>query len=94
MKLVGATPWFIKRPYIVSSMMNGFIASLVSLLMLLGVVVFVEFQFGLSSLLIQPITAGLVSFIVILLGVAISAISSYFSVGRFVKLNTNDMYFM
>lgn len=94
MKLVGATPWFIKRPYIVSSMFNGLIASLVSLVMLFGVVVFVEFQFGLSSLLIQPLTSVVVSFIVILLGVAISALSSYLSVGRYIKVDTNDMYFM
>lgn len=94
MKLVGATPWFIQRPYIVSSMINGFIASLVSLIMLFGVVVFVEYQFGFSNLLIQPITALTVSFIVLLLGVTITALSSYFSVRRYLMLNTNDMYFV
>lgn len=94
MKLVGATPWFIQRPYIISSMYNGLIASLGSLAMLFGVVYFVEYQFGLPSLLIEPFTAVIVSFIVLILGVVITACSSYFAVGRYLKLNTDDMYFV
>lgn len=94
MKLVGATPWFIQRPYIISSMYNGLIASLGSLAMLFGVVYFVEYQFGLPSLLIEPFTAVVVSLIVVLLGIVITAFSSYFAVGRYLKLNTNDMYFV
>jgi cell division transport system permease protein len=94
MKLVGATPWFIRKPYIRSSMMNGLVASLISILMLSGVVYFVHYEFGMPGSIIQPLTACIVSVIVIILGMTLTAISSYFSVGRYLRMNINDMYFV
>ncbi len=94
MKLVGATPWFIRKPYIRSSMLNGLVASLISILMLSGVVYFVHYEFGMPGSIIQPLTACIVSVIVIILGMTITAISSYFSVGRYLRMNINDMYFV
>jgi cell division transport system permease protein len=94
MKLVGATPWFIRRPYIGSSMLNGLAAAFISILLLGGVVYFVHSQFGMPGSFIQPLTACIVSGIVILLGVTLTAISTYFSVGRYLRMNINDMYFI
>lgn len=92
MKLVGATPWFIRRPYIVSSMMNGLAASIISILLLTGVVGFVHYEFGMPGTIIQPLTAIIVSGLVILLGLTLTAVSSFFSVGRYLRMNINDMY--
>ena len=92
MKLVGATSWFIRRPYIKSSMLNGFAASLISILLLSGVVYFVHYEFGMPGSIIQPLTACIVSGIVIGLGVTLTAISSFFSIGRYLRMNINDMY--
>jgi cell division transport system permease protein len=92
MKLVGATPWFIRRPYIVSSMMNGLAASIISILLLTGVVGFVHYEFGMPGSIIQPLTAIIVSGLVILLGLILTAVSSFFSVGRYLRMNINDMY--
>ncbi|HEY5590864.1 MAG TPA: permease-like cell division protein FtsX [Paludibacter sp.] len=94
MKLVGATPWFIRRPYILSSMLNGLVASVISILLLIGVVWFVQYEFGMINTMIQPMTAVVVCTIVILLGALLTAISSYFAVGRYLRMNTNDMYFI
>jgi cell division transport system permease protein len=93
MKLVGATSWFIRRPYMGSSMVNGLFASVIALLLLTGVVFFVHYEFGMPGAMIQTSTALIVSAIVVLLGVSLSAISSYMAVGRYLKMNTNDMYF-
>ena len=92
MKLVGATPWFIRRPYIVSSMINGLAASIISILLLTGVVGFVHYEFGMPGSIIQPFTAIIVSGLVILLGLILTAVSSFFSVGRYLRMNINDMY--
>jgi len=40
------------------------------------------------------LTAIIVSAIVIVLGVTLTAVSSYFSVGRYLRMNINDMYFI
>jgi len=94
MKLVGATPWFIRRPYLVSSMVNGLIASGVSILLLIGVVFFVQYEFGIPDMLIQSMNLMSVGFIVVLLGLLLTAASSYFSVGRYLRMNSNDMHFI
>jgi cell division transport system permease protein len=94
MKLVGATAWFIRRPYIIKSVINGIVAALISILLMAGVVAFVKLQFGMTVTMIQPLTGFVVCFIVIILGASLSAVSSYFAVGRYLKMDTNDMYFV
>ena len=94
MKLVGATHWFIRKPYMLSSMINGIIAAGLAILMLYGVVNFVQIQFGMSGNIIQPVTAIIVSSIVVFLGALLTAISSYLAIGRYLRMNTNDMYFI
>jgi cell division transport system permease protein len=94
MKLVGATHWFIRKPYMVSTMVNGLIASLIAIAMLFGVINFVQYEFSMTGTIIQPMTAIIVCSIVILLGAVLTAISSYLAVGRYLRMNTNDMYFI
>lgn len=92
MKLVGATPWFIRRPYLIRSMINGLIAAVISIFLLIGVVFFVQSQFGIPDMLVQSMNLIAVSFIVILVGLVLTASSSYFSVGRYLRMNSNDMH--
>ena len=94
MRLVGATSWFIQKPYIVRSMLNGLIAAVISLIMLVGMIFYIQLEFGMQGTLIQPLTAVFVGFIVIFLGVLLTAASSYFAVGRYLKMHSNDMYFI
>ena len=94
MKLVGATPWFIRRPYLISSMINGLIAAVVSIVLLIGVIFFVQYQFGIPDMLIQSMNLISVGIIVILLGLILTAVSSFFSVGRYLRMNFDDMHFI
>lgn len=94
MKLVGATPWFIRKPYLISSMLNGLIASVISIILLVGVIFFVQYQFGVPNILIQSMNIISVSFIVIIFGIALTAFSSYFSVGRYLRMTSNDLHFI
>ena len=92
MKLVGATPWFIRKPYMVSSMINGLIASFISIFLLAGIVYFVQYQFGVSELFANYLNFIFVGLIVIISGVILAGSSSYFAVGRYLKMRTNDMF--
>ena len=92
MKMVGATSWFIRRPYIGRSMLNGLYAAIISIVLLVGMVAYVQYEFGTPGMLIQPFTAVVVGFIVISLGILITAASTYYAVGRFLKMHSNDMY--
>lgn len=94
MKLVGATPWFIRRPYLMSSMINGLIAAAISIFLLVGVVFFVQYEFGIPDMLIQSMNLIFVSIIVVVLGLLLTALSSYFSVGRYLRMKTDDLHFI
>jgi len=92
MNLVGATPWFIRKPYMVSSMINGLIASFISIFLLAAIVYFVQYQFGISTLFSNSLNFIFVGLIVIISGVILAGSSSYFAVGRYLKMHTNDMF--
>ena len=94
MKLVGATPWFIRKPYMISSMINGLIAAALSIFLLGGVVYFVQYEFGISGIMMHLINLFSVALIVIFSGIILSAISSYFAVSKYLKMHSNDMFFI
>jgi len=94
MKLVGATPWFIRRPYIISSMINGLMAACISIVLLVGVVFFVQSEFGILGAMLQSANMFLVGLTLIFLGALLTVISSYFAVGRYLRMNSNDLHFI
>ena len=94
MKLVGATPGFIRKPYLISAFWGGLIASIISLIFMSALVYYGMLQFGMDIRMIQPLTLILVSGIVIASGIVLTVISTYFAVGRYLKMKTNDMYYM
>lgn len=94
MKLVGATPWFIRKPYIIRGMTNGFLASLISLGMLGIMLLYIRNNIGLNLFTLHTTTLIEVSGIVITLGIVLTALSSYSAVGRYLRMQTNDMYFV
>jgi cell division transport system permease protein len=94
MKLVGATSWFVRKPYIARGVINGIIAAVISLIMLGVMVYYILSNFGLSIYSVNPVSAFYVSLIVILTGILLTALSSYMAVGRYLKMSRNDMYFV
>jgi cell division transport system permease protein len=94
MKLVGATHWFIRKPYIKNGIINGLLAALLSLGML-GILIFYVFQeTDINLFALQTMTLIQVSAIVLVVGISLTALSSYLAVGRYLRMQTNDMYFV
>ncbi len=94
MKLVGATTWFIRKPYIRQSIRNGLVASLLAIGYLGGLLYYAYRSWGMTELLQSWHTIGAVCAVVVLSGIAITALSAFFSVGRYVRMSTNDLYFV
>ena len=95
MQMVGATYWFIRKPYLLRSISNGLIAALISIVLIAGMVYYVQYEFGITELImIQPLTAVYVVGVVVVIGLIISACSSFIAVGRYLRMNTHDMYFV
>jgi cell division transport system permease protein len=94
MKLVGATSWFIRKPYVKRSIRNGFTAAVLAIIYLGALLYYAKNQIGFEGMSISVQTASIVCITIILTGIVITGLSSYFAVGRYVRMNTNDMYFI
>ena len=93
MKLVGATRAFIRRPFLVRAVFLGLFSSLLSLLMLLGVLYIVRNEFGPLFAVIRPQMLLVVMGIVVCTGVAICLLSTWRTVGKLVSMEKDDLYY-
>lgn len=92
MKLVGAKPGFIRRPFVISNMLNGLIAAFVSMLFLLGVFLFLQnideaLVVSFSALEIVAVFAGL-----IVLGVLICGLAAFLAADKYIRLSYDDLF--
>ncbi len=93
MQMVGATKTFIRRPFITNNVKLGFLGGLIALLALGSVLYYLNSTFPELGIFEDiPLLAGL--FLgVLLLGILISYISTFFATQRFLNLRTNDLYY-
>lgn len=94
MKLVGATPGFIRRPFLKYNMVSGFFASLLAILMLMGTLLYLQRELaGFVDLL--DVNALLTVFgVVMALGILLSALATYFAVNKYLKMTVDKLYFV
>ena len=94
MKLVGAKSWFIRKPYVLKSIWNGVVASVLAMLFIVGILYYMYIKFDISARFITVETSLIIAAIILLSGIVLSAVSSYYAVGRYVRMRTDDMYFV
>jgi cell division transport system permease protein len=92
MQLVGATKNFIRRPFMVYGILHGFLAGLIAIILLLGILYLAQKQVPEIILLRNWFEFGLVFAGVIGIGILISALSTYFAVSKFLRLKIYDLY--
>ena len=91
--MVGATKWFIRRPFIWTNIKLGMLGSLLALIALGTVLYYVDRNFPELRLLQDFVILGVLFVGVFVLGVLISLISTYFATQRFLNLRTDDLYY-
>jgi cell division transport system permease protein len=92
MQLVGATKNFIRKPFMVYGILHGFLAGLIAIILLLGILYLAQQQVPEIILLRNWFEFGLVFAGVISIGILISALSTYFAVSKFLRLKIYDLY--
>jgi len=90
MQLVGATADFIRKPFVIRSSYFGALGSLFAILFMIVTIYFI--QSALSDIIIIQ-DKLLIFSIMLVLGIALSAVSTYFAVNRFLRLNSNQLYY-
>jgi len=92
MQLVGATNSFIQRPFILSGIVNGIYASIIAILLIMGVLLAVRQNipdfFEFHDLLMFIELFGLV----VIFGILISGISTLFAVRRYLRVDARKIH--
>ncbi|MBR1632027.1 MAG: permease-like cell division protein FtsX, partial [Paludibacteraceae bacterium] len=94
MRLVGATNWTIRRPFVLKNMLSGLIAALLALMMLFGLAYYLQQTMGIGEILSDVRLMLQVSAVVVLTGVLLTGVAAYFSAGKYVRMKVNDMYYL
>jgi cell division transport system permease protein len=92
MQLVGATPAYIRRPFLVRSLFNGIISAIIGLALLMTL--FFALNNSLDTI---EITYSLNSFILLCtsllsIGVVISVVSTWFALNKYLRMKLDDLY--
>lgn len=93
MQLVGATRWFIIRPFMARSIFNGFVSGVLAVIGLVGLLYYAQTQ--LPTLIVSSddlFNFGIVFAAIIILGVFITWFSTYLSVSKYLRLKLDDLY--
>ena len=93
MRLVGATKGFIRRPFMVQSVFQGLISSLLSILLIIGSLSLVQKEFADIYRFLDDLFLLILFGAIILVGVGICMLSTYFVIRRIVKIDTGALYY-
>ena len=92
MRLVGATNMFIQKPYLVSSLYQGFFSSVLAIFMLIGSIEMLRKQIPGFIQTNDFIEISFIFGLLLIFGIIISWISTFFAVRRYLNLNENELY--
>lgn len=94
MQLVGATRGFIRKPFLLRSAFQGFIAALVAMVLLLSLLYFIEKEFLVMVAFNSINLLALLGLSLIIIGISINIISTYLSVNRFLNISEDNLYYL
>ena len=93
MKLVGATKQFIRAPFLIQSAFQGMFAAMISIVVLVGILFFVKSEFVQLFEVFRLELLLLVVGIVVVSGLVICVVSTYFVGGKLVSLKKDELYY-
>jgi len=93
MQLVGATRGFIRRPFLLRSLLHGIYASLIACILLSGLYALLYARVPELAGLLDFQTLGLLFCGVVVLGMIISGVSTFFAVNRYLRLHLDELYY-
>lgn len=92
MQMVGATRWFISRPFDQRAVVNGLISGTISVAALWVVISFAQKQLPAISVLNDTGMLIFLMIMMIVLGILISLVSTHRSVVKYLKMHVDDLY--
>ena len=93
MKLVGASKSFIRYPFLIRSITLGFISSLISIGILLGLLFMARSEFKELINFNQFELMGILFIGVIISGIVISWLATFFAVNKYLRIREHELYY-
>ncbi|GJQ04198.1 cell division protein FtsX [Capnocytophaga canimorsus] len=93
MQLVGATRGFIRRPFIITNVRLGIYGAVFAMLLLYGCISYLNNSFPEFGLMTDRSITIMVFSSILIIGILITWLSTFFAAQRFLNLNTNDLYY-
>jgi len=93
MQLIGATESFIRKPFLIRSLLYGAVSSLLSIILLIGIIIISRKEIP-DLIYLQGIDMFLILFgFVFICGLLISFVSTFFAIHKFLKTKTDNLYY-
>jgi len=92
MQMVGATKSFIRRPFVWRGIKLGIIGSALAIAALVWLVYYLDGAFPVLNIWEDWMPTAIVLSGVLVFGILISIISTFFATQRFLNLRTDDLY--
>ena len=90
--MVGATRWFITRPFDKRAIINGFISGIIAVIGLWAVIKFAENRLPDLKVLHEPASIVMLMASMVIVGILISLLSTHRSVLKYLKMRVDDLY--
>lgn len=94
MKLVGATSAFIRKPFVLNNIYSGIVAGIIANIILWLMIIYFSRGYVSIEPFVSAIDLGIIFGIVILLGVLITTVATTFAVNRYLKMQTDQLYYV
>lgn len=94
MKLVGATGSFIRKPFVVHNIYTGILAGILADAIILGLISYFSKEYVAIQPLISTIDLVIIFSGVVLLGVLITTLATTFAVNRYVRMGSDQLYYV
>ena len=92
MKLVGATKWFIIRPFLGRSLLQGLVAGIVAVLLFVGVLFGLQYSLPGFEIMAQISMVVIIAAAMVVAGVALSVLFTFVAVNKCVNMRSNKLY--
>ncbi|MGM0573680.1 MAG: cell division protein FtsX [Bacteroidota bacterium] len=92
MQLIGATKSFIRRPFILKGIIQGIIGAAITIVLLIATLYFGQKQIPELAMFYDVRMLLTLFGAILLLGIIISWLSTYFAVKKYLKINTDHLY--
>ena len=92
MQLFGATRWFIIKPYLGRSIVNGLISGVLASVVIYGVSYYLDYQFPVLGLTTDLFIFALLLGVLLLLGIIISFVSTLIALSKYLNYKLDDLY--